>query len=537
LLKSKNAIPPNEPLFSFDSVAVKPRSGKEYLEERGVPVETEANKEILGLESAVKEFEEKFRDSDPTSEDLREILPALQELYNALSRADENGVHPKLRDHAWSYLAEASALVAKSEVLLNNEELIALVRSVLLEASHHAEPLPSPEHDPQFDEFPSWGMPAARIPAAIGLIMLARHPTLARPDVLDAIERLSKDPVPAVRFQLVAHLTALYKTARELMWQIIERTCNEEQSRGVLQGILGGGLSLLAHIEPDRITHLTKAIFDKVRDGPGADKVRESCVNIFSGLYIWRGHFLCGKIAREIASNTFDCSGEVHYVLMNLRMPLTYGPTDLSDLEADAVRERAFELLEILLQSSLEGLRQLKVRNAAVQYSGWPTNDQEKAKSIAGLIDRVGYEVYFASGAYDDKRQGQKVYVSEVKPESLRFYRQASVIFDKLADVAIPNVAHHLLETLEFFITVEPREVFIRIGKVVRTGQQGGYQYESVAANLVVKLVERYLAEYRTLLKEDDECRQILIEILDAFIQAGWPSAQRLTYRLEEIFR
>ena len=57
------------------------------------------------------------------------------------------------------------------------------------------------------------------------------------------------------------------------------------------------------------------------------------------------------------------------------------------------------------------------------------------------------------------------------------------------------------------------------------------------AAGLVVEIVEQYLAEYRPLLREDTKCRQALIEVLDLFVQAGWPSARRITYRLEDIFR
>jgi hypothetical protein len=38
-------------------------------------------------------------------------------------------------------------------------------------------------------------------------------------------------------------------------------------------------------------------------------------------------------------------------------------------------------------------------------------------------------------------------------------------------------------------------------------------------------------------LQESEECRRVLIEILDTFVEAGWPSARRLTYRIEEIFR
>jgi hypothetical protein len=153
------------------------------------------------------------------------------------------------------------------------------------------------------------------------------------------------------------------------------------------------------------------------------------------------------------------------------------------------------------------------------------------------LIDAIGGEVYFASGAYDAKSQGQARGVREVTPRSKRFYQEAGAILDELADAALPSVAHHLLGTLEHFIPVDPRGVFLRIHRVVSAGQQAGYQYESLAAELIVRLVERYLAEHRTLLQQDNDCRRALIEVLDVFVKAGWPSARRLAYRLEEIFR
>jgi len=87
------------------------------------------------------------------------------------------------------------------------------------------------------------------------------------------------------------------------------------------------------------------------------------------------------------------------------------------------------------------------------------------------------------------------------------------------------------------FISFDPIGVFLRIGRVVQGGKKDSYQYESLAVDLMVRLVERYLAEHRALLRENGECRQTLLEILDTFVQAGWRSARRLTYRLEEIFR
>ena len=154
------------------------------------------------------------------------------------------------------------------------------------------------------------------------------------------------------------------------------------------------------------------------------------------------------------------------------------------------------------------------------------------------LIDRIGSEIYFASGAYDARSQGQTHGVREVIPKLRRFYQEAGPILDGLAEAAFPSLAHHLVETLEYFIPVDPLGVFLRIHRVVISAQEAGYQYESLAADLIVRIVERYLADdYRIHLKEDINCRKALIEVLDVFVKAGWPSAQRLVYRLEEIFR
>ena len=63
------------------------------------------------------------------------------------------------------------------------------------------------------------------------------------------------------------------------------------------------------------------------------------------------------------------------------------------------------------------------------------------------------------------------------------------------------------------------------------------YQYEPLAEELIVKTVERYLAEFRPLLREHPECHVALMEILDIFVRVGWPQAHGLTYRLGDIYR
>ena len=108
-----------------------------------------------------------------------------------------------------------------------------------------------------------------------------------------------------------------------------------------------------------------------------------------------------------------------------------------------------------------------------------------------------------------------------------RFSAREGGASDELPDDGLPSVPLHLLETLESFISMDPRGVFLRIGRVVHGGTSARYQYEQLDADLLVKLVERYLAEHRALLREDAACRQALLEMLDIFVRAGWPAARQ----------
>ena len=100
-----------------------------------------------------------------------------------------------------------------------------------------------------------------------------------------------------------------------------------------------------------------------------------------------------------------------------------------------------------------------------------------------------------------------------------------------------PHTAHSVLEALEHFISVDPPGVLLLVGDVVRTGSKYGYQYEQLAMDLLVKIIERYLAQYRTILRDNPECSRALMDTLDVFVRVGWPSAHRLAYRLKEIYQ
>jgi hypothetical protein len=55
---------------------------------------------------------------------------------------------------------------------------------------------------------------------------------------------------------------------------------------------------------------------------------------------------------------------------------------------------------------------------------------------------------------------------------------------------------------LEVLLPAILGQVFPQVAALVESGRSGGYHYESHGGGDIVRIVERYLAEYRSLLQE-----------------------------------
>jgi len=223
---------------------------------------------------------------------------------------------------------------------------------------------------------------------------------------------------------------------------------------------------------------------------------------------------------------------------LNLRYPLVYGSIETGDSKSNSIRARAIQLFLQIVRATKSEFRRIEGRHSATPFETWPDEDKQNIKRLADVLDHAARELYFASGAFNDRSQNSSAGEGGLTAnQRRRFYEETTSIFSELSDLGFPSTTHHLLQTLESFISFDPHNVFLRVGEIVRAAVGGGYQFEQMAADLVVRMVERYLAEYRELLQESPESRQVLVELLDIFIRAGWSSARQLTYRLEDILR
>jgi hypothetical protein len=529
-LATSNAIPEparRHPGFQVSAVALDERMFVQDV--LGVSAEPESHKKFLDVNRPVQEFQTRHTNNAPTLAEADAALPSLEALRATLGNSG-NDIDPKLIVMGCGTLAAACECVARVEQLPPVAPLGQFVQSVLLEMSRHPAPEHNPAHDASFDKHPSWGAPIARIEAAQGLIFLARQTSYCSPDVLEAIQRLGRDPAPEVRFQIAGHITCLYETAQEQMWNFLEDRSQTETSSAVLDS-LARCLNTMTGHHPDRSAELSKRIFDRVLEGAGSENPRATCLHTFVALHIWLSHGLARQILFGLTKEVQTQPRELQVVLSSLRGPLTHGVTDTAAAADFGVRTRAVELFHAIATSACDAFTNLLAQS---QTEEWMESDAEVLRGVAHLVDHCASELYFASGVFSGGQNEEKRITFE---EQERFYRELTPTIDRLSTIGLASMVHHLVEMLELFVPLDPRRVFLQVSALVEGGRRDNYQYESLATEHIVRIVARYLAEYRSLLQEDAECRTALRKTLDIFVAAGWPAAQQLSYRLDEIFR
>ena len=123
--------------------------------------------------------------------------------------------------------------------------------------------------------------------------------------------------------------------------------------------------------------------------------------------------------------------------------------------------------------------------------------------------------------------------------------KKSNLLWNKIIDFADdPNTgimpastAHDFMQVLHSFITCNPKEVLHLAEQVARSSERFGYNLDSIAVRDIVNLVEIVLADYRHVVRDDEDCLKSLLNLLDLFAKTGWSDALKLVWRLDEVFR
>jgi hypothetical protein len=497
----------------------------ETQEERG------ARKRIEPITKQVEEFGIRHFNSVPSQEEADALLTPIVELVALLESPDEATLPGGLRDSVIAGLAGACKQITKIQSLDCETDLGRLVKKVLLLAASNRYPEPDPEGSEESAPGQTGGWPVSRVVAAEGLLALAAGSGCTDPAILETLEQLFRDPSAKVRFPIARYALWLHKAHPARMWEWIE-TFSKDKNIAVREGCVHA-LDYLANLNADRALKLIdKVLAGAPKDGEGAKKLIKYSVQALTAWYVQKNESAARAALEGITSNIVECADQAISIPFMIREPLTCGSIDEQG-EPAAIRGRAVQLLRTLSKQSCDAVLSLLDSNS--QNQELPSRSETSSRSLFLLTNVIASELYFAAGAFQQGRVSLPAVIT--RPEQSRLYWEAESVFDDLSSMGFPGLAHHLVETLEMYIDTDPRGGFLRVAATVRAGKRWDYEYEQLAQDVVLRIVRRYLADKRTLLQDDEECQGALREILETFIEAGWPTAQQLAYRIDEIHR
>jgi hypothetical protein len=533
-LHELDAVPKNTPPFHFEGFTSHQFTEEDYLKEKGVAIGDASNLQIRTLYLPLKSFVEAHANRIPTLLEASAISPQLEKLIIELTNAERDNVHEDVREFGWGYLIQTCEEIVRNDEISCMSDIGEFVKSLLIAASHHPNPMPDPQQEAQFSDFLSWGSPSPRIDSAIGLMLLGRIASCIDEALINAIQRLSKDPVPAVRYQIASRANALVNTAPDIMWHLLDRYSKEEMNLGVLQGIVHGPFYRLATDYSENVVALTLKIFERIVENRKATDIRHTCATIWLNLYLWQDNLICRESLNNIINKADDLDLITH-IVFQLQDKLAISDLVGQEKVSAGIREKSLELLLMCTNLVTQRIKEFEAFN---DPKFTPSEEQnELIQKHYYLVERIALTIYFASGAFEEKESIETRSRILSIDEKIRLLNTLDSIILRLADLSIPGVTDDLVKTVDSLAVADPAKSFLLMADIVRAGKLGGYQFESLAAERIVAFVERYLAEHRVLLRENSDCQKALLDLLDIFVEAGWSSARRLTYRLEEIYR
>jgi hypothetical protein len=532
--QSEEAPPGNERPIRFTS-SVGPPEDWWWLRAAGVDIASPGTRALLLHANRVEAaLGLRSGEGQPPIADLAAALAQLDELEHAMRGEEQRGAASLLLAVPGGVLARGCAAIAMSgQDQRVAKDVIDAAVAMTIRLTQHPHPEGGPEVEQEFDKSPSWGSPAPRIQAAEDVMRFCRTQNPPSAALLTAVETLLRDRHPAVRLMVVQQLGVLWNIDRALMWRLAETVARNETNRSVILGLTNGLLAPARTADPEHVESLVLILRDRfaneAQEEDSRSRVCEAIGSLLALLWVESERGTAHAVVQGWLIRLLEHSAELGAVVGVLRDSLVLG-YDSASAPEEAIRRRGQELVAQIVEAAAGALTEFLAASRASQLAR-----ADEARSLARLLDHAFNQLYFASGAAN--RSGQEERGLHSVAERSRFLLDLEATLRRVGDVGTPRTIHYLLELLKFLVTADPPRVFdLTAHALLEGGRRHGYQHESLGVTSFVNLVGVFLADHRGLFVEESR-RKRLIDCVDAFIQAGWPEARRLLYRLPELLQ
>lgn len=529
---SSEAPTTNHPHFSITSGWGDP-DGKSWLRRSGVDTEAPANAVLLASAEQLK-ANDLPKDKSAAQEVLASIWPRALELLATLD-ADEQA-HSLVRNQVLDAIADLALSVcerAESESDLATFERIRAVIGRCLAEDLAPLPIADPKREESFADSPAWGRPAPRIPATEALMCFIRASGHVSEADVALVLKLARDPAVEIRHTVLARSNLPCQSAPALSEKLARIAFTEETNVGVLSFFLGSFSNFMVqHLDwaPEAILALDSRFKDADRNRRG--DLHSQLVRMVLRLWVTWQVVVAQERLETWVSAPLESRRQVDELLSCLRELLVLGEVDVASPREDEIRNKGRKLFAALVENLAAMHRQLLDRMRSGEDVSKDLSDATQ------LLDSAADHLYFGSGAYDLTDGAGRGRTAVAAPERRRFIEEYLPTLRRLAQVPYPSVTHPILQIIDALVADSPEEMLQLLFDAIRGGgQSGGYQFESLGADLVVKIARRFLADYSGLLTSKPEYRAGLVETLNLFASNGWAEPRKLVYQLPEMLR
>jgi hypothetical protein len=517
-LEKESKLPSKEPLFKVTS-SFKSYSEEDFFREQGAKPDSPANKRIQELYKPLKEWSEKGKEESQVDGLLQNAVT----LNDVLAK--DSGADEAIINTAWTHLAAfASDAVVKTKSADANTFLE--LRKIVLGAAKHPIPVFNSKYDSDWNHA-SWS-PAPRNDAAQALPWIAHFGE--DEEVLTAIQKLAGDPVPSVRFLLACELWRMVEHNSGLMWSTLDKYAEKETNDTVLQGVTVSLWQLIRYDKERSLKLIEKLLNRADEESDDESKARGSLVSMVVDYAVVEDNPWAKETIARWRNNPIELAATLAVAGRRL---IAYIAPNLIGIQL----ERARELLITHLNTAARALTDLR-KNTAFSKE----DVQTKWKQLYGIIDEAVMRIYFAADVDSNLRQQKKVQLDDEMRK--QFFVKALPVLETILEfgkqpeigMLLAPTAHHFMELLNGVLRYDPPLVLRMAAEVVSCSKPFNYNLDSMAMGEIVKLVESILADYRDKVQDEASIKNLL-ELLDAFVEVGWPEALSLVWRLDEIYR
>lgn len=527
--KARENLPPfriTSSVSAFDTDA--------YLASEGVSLEDPESAALRELMREVEALSLPAGTPDLSLKSVTRQLVILERLRSGLVKRFRGKVPDTLFEHATGLMADAAGRIARAVPRVLAVSLVRkALKRILLFCTASKNPHYNAEHERNFHGSVSWGGPSARTSAATGLLNLIRADKKRDPQITTAIRKLARDRVPEVRLQIVQSLAMMRILDPVWAWSEVEYALAKEKTRGVVESAIGA-LGGLAYQDIARSVHAAKGLIRRYRNQnkPGMAACQASAANFIFDIHINAVNAEADEFADALMGDLQGNADHIRQLVARYSDNLLKGSLTNPLAPDNRPRQQTLALYAFVTERAFLEIESRAARYDMSKFDTWPEPELAVVRSMFGILDEVSLRLHFAAGTHYDG----SVPANDISPQCVRLYQEAKPIFVQLANASVATIAHYLIQALENFIPLEPSGIFELITRSVKFSVQGGYSNEAMAVDLIVRIVQRYLADYRAIFvnraRLDD-----LMDCLDIFVRAGWPAAQSLTFKLGDIWR